>query len=198
MIETLLIAAIVLLVTGAIAAAISAVVLHRWRRTVLSGGGFEVRPVSAEHVDEFLSDRGTFAVTAIREFAAPAARVWDALQLDGAYSWLPLVNGIRYADDRRHEGAARVIDAPLFAARERVIIQAPHTRLTATGTGLSIPLLVTGFAQDYRFTELNGRTTVAWTIAVRPRFGRFLPLRWGAPFVRPFAAWALGGLRTRI
>ncbi|MEU0544484.1 SRPBCC family protein [Nocardia sp. NPDC005978] len=198
MFETLVVAAVVLLVAGGIAAAITAVFLHRWRRAVLAGGGFAVHPLAAEQVDEFLADRGVFAVTATREFTAPAAKVWDALQLDGGFSWLPLITGIRYRDGSRSVGAMRSFDAPLFAVQERVVTHTPHTRLTVTGTRISIPVLVSGFAQDYRLTEHDGRTTLAWTIAVRPRVGGFLPLRWGAPFARPFAAWAIKGLGTRI
>lgn len=198
MIKTIVIIAIVLIVVGGIAAGITALLFRKWSRAVLSGGGFEVRPLTSGQVDEFLADRGTFTVTAVREFPFPAHKVWDALQLNGTFSWIPLINGIRYRDDYRREGALRGFDGLLFAAEERVVTMAPNTRLTVTGTRISIPFLVTGFAEDYRLTEHEGSTTLTWTIAARPRVGGFLPLHWAAPIVRPFASLGIKGLAARI
>lgn len=188
----------VLVVVGAIVGGIAAYLLRTWTKDVLTGGGFTVQPVSSEQVDEYLGDRGTFTVTTKRDFPFPPHKVWDALQLNGAFSWIPLINGMRYRDEYRREGATRSFDGMLFAAQEKVITMAPHRRLTVTGTKISIPLAVKSFAEDYQLTETADGTTLTWTIAVRPRIGSFLPLRWGAPFVRPFLAFGIRGLAARI
>ncbi|WP_067813126.1 SRPBCC family protein [Nocardia inohanensis] len=198
MLTTIIIIAAVLLVLGAIGAAIGALIARKWAGEVLAGKGFEVRPLTAANVDEFLEKDATFTVTVGREFPYPAHRVWDALQLDGMFSWIPLVNGVRYRDGDRRAGALRTLDGVLAAAEERVIAQDRNSRLTVTGTHISIPFLIRSFAEDYRLTETAGGTLLTWTIAARPRVGTFLPLHWAAPFARPFARLALKGLAARI
>ncbi|WP_067706805.1 SRPBCC family protein [Nocardia yamanashiensis] len=198
MLSTILTIAAIAAVLGAIGAGIAALIGRKWTKDVLAGRGFELRPLTAGNYDEFRTRGATFVVTAEREFPCPPSKVWDALQLNGTFSWIPLINGVRYRDDYRREGALRTLDGLLVAAEERVIVLAPHSRLTVTGTKISIPLLVRSFTEDYRLTETAGGTRLTWTIAGRPRVGAFLPLRWAAPFVRPFARFALRGLGARI
>lgn len=186
-----------LLVLGALGAGIAVFLLRGWATGVLAGGGFSVRPLTAEQLDPFLTD-ATFAVTVRREFPFPPHQVWDALQLDGTFSWIPLVNGIRYRDDYRREGASRSFDGLLFACEEKVVTMAQNTRLSVTGTRISIPFAIDAFAQDYRLAETAGGTALTWTIAFRPRLLTFLPLRWAAPFVKPFLALGIRGLAARI
>lgn len=163
----------------------------------MAGAGFSVRQLSSAQLDEFLSE-ATFRVTVRREFPFPPHKVWDALQLDGAFSWIPFVGGIRYLDDYRREGATRTFDATLFACAEKVVTVAPHKQLGVTGTRISIPFAIDAFAQDYRLAETTGGSALTWTIAFRPRLGAGLPLRWAAPFVRPFLSAAIKGLTSRI
>lgn len=195
---TIIIVVAVLVVLGAIAAGITAFLLRGWAKGVLAGGGFTVDRLDAEQIDALLGERRAFVVTARREFPYPPHKIFDALQLNGTFSWIPLVNGIRYRDDYRREGALRTFDGTLFACEEKIVTMAPNRRLTATGTNLSIPFAVTAFAEDYQLTETEGGTVLAWTIAVRPRFGGFLPLRWAAPFIRPFLTLGIRGLTTRV
>ncbi|MFE3189649.1 SRPBCC family protein [Nocardia sp. NPDC059240] len=194
---TIIIIAAVIIVLGAIGAGIAALILRGWAKGVLAGGGFSVNPLTAAQLDTFLTD-AAFTVTARREFPYPAHKVWDALQLNGTFSWIPFVNGIRYRDDYRREGASRSFDGMLFACEEKTVTMAQNTRLTVTGTKISIPFLINAFAQDYRLTESEGITTLNWTIAVSPRIGSFLPMRWAAPFVRPFLTIGIKGLAARI
>ncbi|MEV6768504.1 SRPBCC family protein [Nocardia sp. NPDC051030] len=189
---------VALVVIGAITGGITLYLLRTWIKAVLAGGGFDTRPLTAAQIDEYLAERGTFAVTAEREFPFPPHKVWDALQLNGTFSWIPLINGIRYRDDYRNEGAQRTFDGLLFAAEEKVITLTPGERLTVTGTKISLPFAIKSFAEDYRLTETATGTTLTWTIAFRPRIGSFLPLRWAAPFVRPFAKIGIRGLAARI
>ncbi|WP_067573100.1 SRPBCC family protein [Nocardia acidivorans] len=198
MLTAVIVAVVVIVVLGALGAGVIALLARGWSRDVLAGKGFRTEPLSSDRIDDYLADKGAFTVTATREFAAPPAKVWDALQLTGTFSWLPLVNGIRYQDQTRREGALRTFDGTFFAVQERVVTLAPHRRMTTTGTRISLPVLVESFAQDHQLTETADGTALAWTIAFRPRIGAFLPLRWAAPFVRPFASYALKGLDTRL
>ncbi|MFI1916958.1 SRPBCC family protein [Nocardia sp. NPDC020380] len=198
MLTTLIIVVVALLVVGAIGAGIGALLLHNWTAAVQRGGGFKVQQVPAADLDEFLRTEATFAVTAQREFPYPPHKVWDALQLDGTFSWIPFVKGIRYRDTYLREGALRTFDGLLFGVEEKVIVQAPDRRLAVSGTRISLPVLVRSFAEDYQLRETPDGTLLTWTIAFRPRFFTFLPLRWGAPFVRPFARWGIRGLADRI
>ncbi|MEC3914625.1 SRPBCC family protein [Nocardia sp. CDC160] len=194
---TIIVIVAALIVLGVLAAGIAASVLRAWTTAVLAGGGFSVRPLSTEQLDPFLAD-ATFTVTARRQFPFPPHQVWDALQLDGTFSWIPLVNGIRYRDDHRREGAARSFDGLLFACAEKVVTVAQDKRLSVTGTRISIPFLIDAFAQDYRLDEADGGTILSWTIAFRPRVGGSLPLRWAAPFVKPVMTLSIKGLASRI
>ncbi|GAB0106930.1 SRPBCC family protein [Nocardia sp. JMUB6875] len=197
MLTNIIIVLAVLLVLGALAAGVAALVLRGWAKGVLAGGGFSVRPLTAEQLDPFLTD-ATFAVTVRREFPFPPHKVWDALQLNGTFSWIPLVNGIRYRDDYRREGASRSFDGFLFACEEKIVTMAQHARLSVTGTRISIPFAIDAFAQDYKLAETAGGTALTWTIAFRPRLLTFLPLRWAAPFVKPFLSLGIRGLAARI
>lgn len=185
-------------VLAAVAGGVALLVLRAWTKQVLAGDGYGVRPVAAEFVDQFLREDASFVVTAELEFPYPPHKVWDALQLNGTFSWIPLINGIRYRDDYRREGAIRTFDGLLVAAEERVVIMAPGTRLSVTGTKVSVPVLIKSLVEDYTLLETPAGTKLTWTIAFLPRFGAFLPLRWTAPFVRPFATLAIKGLAARV
>lgn len=195
---TIIVAAAVLLVLGGIAGVIALSVLRSWTKKTLAGDGYDVQPITAEFVDQFLKEGASFVVTAEREFPYPPPKVWDALQLNGTFSWIPLINGVRYRDEYRREGAIRTFDGLLVAAEERVVTMAPGKRLSVTATKVSVPVLVKSFVEDYTLTETPAGTKLTWTIAFRPRFGAFLPLRWAAPFIRPFATIGIKGLAARI
>ncbi|QLY34773.1 SRPBCC family protein [Nocardia huaxiensis] len=194
----IVIVAAVVVILGGIAAGITLLVMRAWTKKVLAGEGYELQPVSSEFVDQFLSEGASFVVSAEREFPYPPQKVWDALQLNGTFSWIPLINGIRYRDDYRREGAMRTFDGLLVAAEERVVTMAPGSRLTVTGVKASVPVVLKSFIEDYRLAETENGTRLTWTLAFRPRFGAFVPLRWTAPFIRPFARIGIKGLAARI
>ncbi|NNH70944.1 SRPBCC family protein [Nocardia uniformis] len=196
---TILVVLFVLAVLGAIAGGIALLILRGWAKQVLDGNGFSATPVDATKVERFLAQEATFVVTVAREFTHPPDKVWQTLQLNGTFSWIPLFNGIRYAEDYRTEGALRTFDGLLAAVQEQVITAIPRRQLTLTATKVSVPLALKSLVEDYRLTETpSGTTTLRWTIAVRPRLGAFLPLRWAAPLARPFLAYGIKGLSTRL
>ncbi|RDI45262.1 SRPBCC family protein [Nocardia mexicana] len=186
----LVIAAVVALavLAGLIAVAVL-VVLRRRTRTLLS---HKATPLPDRDLEAILTARPTFAMTTTCHLHAPPQRVWNALE-DGAFSWLPFINGIRYTGSDRGVGALRKLDTPLFAADEQVTHCRPHQRLTAVGIGTSIPLFAKSYVQDFELTPTSdGGTDLAWTVSGRPAVFAFLPLSWTALFIRPFARVALG------
>ncbi|BDU05072.1 SRPBCC family protein [Nocardia cyriacigeorgica] len=193
--KQLVIIAAVLLVAGAIAGLIALVVLRVRARKLLST---TTEPESESLLRTLQSRRPTFEMTVVCRFDAPPERVYDALG-EGAFSWLPLINGMRYQGSERGVGAMRTLDALLFASVEQVTRAEPGRRLTVVGVRTSVPLVVLTYQQDFRLEPTaDGGTDVAWTVGGRPAIFAFLPASWAAPFVRPFARFALGRLSTRV
>lgn len=193
--KQLVIIVAVLVVLGAIAGLIALVVLRARARKLLST---RAEPESETVLRTLLARRPTFEMTAVCRFDAPPDRVYDALT-EGAFSWFPLINGIRYQGTDRGVGALRTLDALLFASVEQVTHAEPGRRLTVAGIRTSVPLAVLTYRQDFRLAPTaNGGTEVSWTVGGRPAIFAFLPASWAAPFVRPFARFALGRLSTRV
>lgn len=187
------------LVVAALAGLVALIVSRRWVKALLAGGGNPLEPVSAKALRGFVDGKAAFVVTAEHTFDAPRDRVWAALDTNGLFSWLPLVNGMRYRDDNRAVGTTRVFDGLLVAGEERVIAREEGHRLALTATKSSVPFVMKSLTEEY---ELHGNgsgdTTLTWTLAVRPRFGALLPLQLFVPLARPVARWSLRGLSTRI
>ncbi|NEW29498.1 SRPBCC family protein [Nocardia cyriacigeorgica] len=193
--KQLVIIAAVLVAVGAIAGLIALIVLRARARKLLSA---EIEPESETLLRTLRSRRPTFEMTVVRRFEAPTERVYDALG-EGAFSWFPLIGGVRYQGRERGVGAVRTLDALLFAAAEQVVRAEPGRRLTVVGVRTSVPLVVLTYQQDFRLEPTaDGGTEVSWTVGGRPAIFAFLPASWAAPFVRPFARFALGRLSTRV
>ncbi|TLF73563.1 SRPBCC family protein [Nocardia cyriacigeorgica] len=193
--KQLVIVAAVLVVAGAVAGLIALAILRARVRKLLSA---RAEPESETLLDTLQSRRPTFEMTVVCRFHAPPERIYDALG-EGAFSWFPLINGIRYQRGERGVGAMRTLDALLFAAVEQVTRAEPGRRLTVVGVRTSVPLVVLTYQQDFRLEPTaDGGTDVSWTVGGRPAIFAFLPASWVAPFVRPFARFALGRLSTRV
>ncbi|WP_280235687.1 SRPBCC family protein [Nocardia cyriacigeorgica] len=193
--KQLVIIAAVLVVLGALAGLIALVVLRARARKLLS---VDAEPEPESLIRTLRSRSPSFEMTLTRRFDAAPERVYNAL-CDGAFSWFPLINGIRYQSTDRGVGAVRTLDALLFASLEQVTHAEPGRRLTVVGVRTSVPLAVLTYQQDFRLRSVDGAgTEVSWTVGGRPAIFAFLPLSWAAPFVRPFARFALGRLSTRV
>lgn len=188
-----------LIVLGAVAGLVALIVSRRWTKALLAGGGTPLKPIHAGTLRTFVDDKAAFVVTAERTFDASPERVWAALDTNGLFSWLPLINGMRYPNGARSVGATRVFDGLLVAGEEQVIAREEGHRLALTATKSSVPFVMKSIAEEYVVSATDsGDTTLTWTLAAHPRFGRLLPLRMFAPLARPVARWSLGGLSTRL
>ncbi|MFD5177638.1 SRPBCC family protein [Nocardia sp. NPDC058379] len=152
----------------------------------------EIAPVDDPTIRLLESRRPTFQMTVEQYFPAMPWEVWSALE-DGAFTWIPMIDGVSYRDQARGPGTVRTLDAIVFAAAEQVTRRDPHTRLSVAAVKTSIPLFVESYTMDFQLTETpDGATLLRWTIAGRPAVFAFVPLSWTAPFLRPFVQVVLG------
>lgn len=107
------------------------------------------------------------------------SHVWKQI-LDGpTIGARPLLSGpTTGGNDRVYRG--------LVASTSHVVEQTPQNGLIATGSGISIPLAIKSFAEQWSVTQNGTGSTLTYTVAVAPRFIGFLPLRWTAVFAKPF------------
>ncbi|WP_405136588.1 SRPBCC family protein [Nocardia sp. NBC_01388] len=162
---------------------------------------------AVQPVDDSVLDTAALVFTIERVIDAPLQAVWDAVDGDRAWSWLPFPGvGVRYDSPARGAGVVREmgsvfgISRMLWVEREKFWRYEPNRRITfgvVSGNWLQY-LLVRQYAEDMRFADLgNGGTKVEWTIAVTPR----LPLRfstWAPPVWRAaYRFFGIGPLFSR-
>ncbi|MFE9579473.1 SRPBCC family protein [Nocardia sp. NPDC006044] len=189
----------IVIAIGGVAGLVTLIVSRRWTKALLAGGGNPLTPIKADRLRTFIDDKAAFVVTAEQTFDAEPARVWAALDTNGLFSWLPLINGMRYRDDARGVGSTRVFDGLLVAGAEQVIVREEGHRLALTATTSSVPFVMKSIAEEYVLSATDsGATTLTWTLAAHPRLGGLLPVQMFAPLARPVARWSLRGLSTRI
>ncbi|MFB7716698.1 SRPBCC family protein [Nocardia sp. NPDC056100] len=195
MTQVLIVLAAVLVAVGAmLAVIIPTALLRRARRLIES----DVPPADERALAEFAAQRPTFTMTVTNHLAAPPDKVWPVLE-NNAFSWIPMINGVSYADTDRAPGAVRKLDLLFFAAAEQVTHRSPGSRLSVTGIHTSIPVAVKSYTVDYQLRETDdGGTDLEWTIAGRPALFAFLPLSWTAVFIRPFARIIMAQLQSRL
>ncbi|MFE3543738.1 SRPBCC family protein [Nocardia sp. NPDC059177] len=182
-------AALGALVLAAIGGLAVLLVLQRRATRLLDA---EIPPVDDQVIRVLADRRPTFQMSVDQHFAATPWEVWGALE-DGAFTWIPFIDGVTYRGPDRGEGTVRTLDAIVFAAAEQVTHRDPQTRLTVAGIRTSVPLLVQSYTMDFELTETpDGTTVLRWTVAGRPAIFAFVPLSWTAFFVRPFVRVVLG------
>ena len=73
----------------------------------------------------------------------------------------------------------------VVSLEERIVDRRPSDELTIIGTGISVPLIISSFAQRFTIHTEGTQTVVRWTVAFTPKWVGFLPLRWTGAFARP-------------
>jgi hypothetical protein len=141
-------------------------------------------------------------------FDASPQDVWDVLDGDEAWEWLPFPGvGVRYPSSDRGAGVIREmgsVHAPfrvLWVEREQFWRYEPLKRITfgvVSGNWMQYGL-VRQYAEDVAFhTNADGGTHVVWTVAIKPR-APFRFVRFFAPLWR--TAYRIGfgpGMRKRL
>jgi len=153
-------------------------------------------PVSATGDETFATAPLVIPVTV--ELDAPPAAVWEALGSDEMWSWLPILDRLRWLTARPHrQGAVRVLRiARLFTVEEHFYRWEEGRRATFHVTSATRPVL-DALAEDFLLEPLpSGGTRLTWTMAVAPKLpGARLVGRLLAPLLAPGNRLAIAGIR---
>lgn len=152
-----------------------------------------VRPV-----DDSFFQSAPLVIPVTVELAASPAAVWEALGSDRMWSWLPLLDRLRWLTPRPlTQGAVRVLRvARAFTIEEHFYRWEEERRATFHVVGSTRPVL-DALAEDFVLEPLpGGGTRLTWTMAVAPRPA--LP-GWLAkalvPLLKPGNRFAIAGIR---
>jgi carbon monoxide dehydrogenase subunit G len=152
-----------------------------------------VRPVD----DSFL-ETAPLVIPATVELDAPPTAVWEALGSDRMWSWLPVLDRLRWLSARPlSEGAVRVLRvARLLTIEEHFYRWEDERRATFHVVGQSRPVLA-ALAEDFVLQPTaNGGTRLTWTMALEPRVSVPAWLaRLLVPLLKPGNRIAIGGIR---
>lgn len=172
---TIIIAAII---AAGVAAAVGAAILIGLAAGTNGPRRFRLRPPSGV-ATRFIDREASWAATAEITSPASAEAIWNTIDSTDYLSRLPLASGPAGPADSR---ATRLT---LVSVEERVADRRPQSELITVGTGISVPLVVSAFAQRFTVEPSGTQTVVRWTVAVTPQWVGFLPLRWTGFLARP-------------
>lgn len=148
-------------------------------------------PASTDVSDATIAN-ASLTFTVRRSLDASVEAVWEAVDDDHAWEWLPFPGvGVRYDSPERGVGVVREMGSvhgivrALWVERERFWRYEPYQRITfgvVSGNWLQY-LLVREYAENMEFApNSTGGTDVTWDIAVTPRlpfrFSKYAPGVW--------------------
>ncbi len=172
---------------------------------ILAAGGisaarFNLTPVAADQLREYLNSEASFALSVQRDFFNPPDQVFKALLDERFMSWMPFTKGVDYAGTALREvGTKRAFVNTFGVLAEQIVVNEPNRVLGVTITACSIPLVLDSAAEIFEVTDNGtGGTRLTWHVGGTPKWVGWLPLRLVAPFVRPIARWQIGKLRAII
>ena len=131
------------------------------------------------------------------ELAATPAQVWEALGSDRMWSWLPVLDRLRWLTPRPlSEGAVRVLRvARLFTIEEHFYRWEDERRATFHVTAATRPVL-NALAEDFVLEPTATGTRLTWTMALDPKVpGARLLGKLLGPLLKPGNKFAIGGIR---
>jgi carbon monoxide dehydrogenase subunit G len=152
-------------------------------------------PVSP--VDDSFFTTAPLVIPVTVDLAATPAQVWEALGSDRMWSWLPVLDRLRWLTPRPlTKGAVRVLRiARLFSVEEHFYRWDEERRATFHVTSATRPVL-NALAEDFLLEPIPTGTRLTWTMALDPKlpgarlFGRLL-----VPLLKPGNKFAIAGLR---
>lgn len=151
------------------------------------------------HVDDaFLQDAPLVVRSSVRLNAAPDA-VWEALDSDRMWSWLPVVDRLEWQSPRPHGAGSirRLRLGGLVTVDEEFYRWDEGRRATFRVVGQSRKVL-DALIEDFALTPRDGGTELTWTMAAAPLKGAGLPLGLLAPLLRPGNTLALSGIKRLL
>ena len=137
------------------------------------------------------------AIPVTVELAATPAQVWEALGSDAMWSWLPVLDRLRWLTPRPlTEGAVRVLRvARLFTIEEHFYRWEEERRATFHVTSSTRPVL-NALAEDFVLEPTASGTRLTWTMALDPKVpGARLLGKLLGPLLKAGNRFAIGGIR---
>lgn len=128
-------------------------------------------PHPVRPVDDSFFATAPLVIPVTVELDASPADVWAALGSDEMWSWMPLLDRLRWLTARPHvEGAVRVLRvARLFTLEEHFYRWEDERRATFHVVGSTRPVL-DALAEDFVLEPTAaGGTRLTWTMALAPR-----------------------------
>jgi hypothetical protein len=148
---------------------------------------YPVRPVD----DSFFETAPLVVKTAV-DYEATPGEVWAALGSDEMWSWLPLLDRLRWTTPRG-EGGVRILRvARAFEIEERFYRWEEGRRATFHVVSSTRPVL-DALAEDFLLDPTPDGTRLTWTMALEPKGPR--NLGWLAPLLAPGNKVAISGLK---
>jgi hypothetical protein len=157
-----------------------------------------IAPHPVSPVDDSFFETAPLVIPATVELDAPPAAVWEALGSDEMWSWLPVLDRLRWLTPRPlTQGAVRVLRiARLFTVEEHFYRWEEERRATFHVVSATRPLL-DALAEDFVLEPTpTGGTRLTWTMALAPKpavpgwLGKLL-----VPLLAPGNKFAIGGIR---
>ncbi|ALR13418.1 hypothetical protein BST43_08070 [Mycobacteroides saopaulense] len=198
--ETWLVIVISIAVLAAAGALAGLILLAILAAGGISAARFNLTPVAADQLREYLDSEASFALSVQRDFFNPPEQVFKALLDERFMSWTPFTRGVDYAGTAlRDVGTKRALVNTFVVLAEQIVVNEPGYALGVTATACSVPLVLDSAAEVFEVADNGtGGTRLTWHVGGTPQWVGWLPLRLGAPLVRPIAKWQLGKLRSII
>jgi carbon monoxide dehydrogenase subunit G len=154
-------------------------------------------PHPVRPVDDSFFETAPLVIPVTVELDASPAAVWEALGSDRMWSWLPVLDRLRWLTPRPlTQGAVRVLRvARLFTIEEHFYRWDDERRATFHVTSATRPVL-NALAEDFVLEPTATGTRLTWTMAVDPKLpGARLLGKLLGPLMRPGNKLAIAGIR---
>jgi hypothetical protein len=157
----------------------------------LTAQTYPVRPV-----DDSFFDTAPLVIPVTVDLEATPGEVWEALGSDRMWSWLPVLDRLRWITPRPHKpNAVRVLRvAKLFEIEEVFYRWEDGQRATFHVTKSTRPVL-NALAEDFVLEPIPTGTRLTWVMAVEPKLPGAGLLRFLVPLLKPGNKIALAGIK---
>lgn len=154
------------------------------------------KPYPVRPVDDSFFETAPLVIPVSVDLEASPAEVWEALGSDRMWSWLPVLDQLRWLTPRPHEqGAVRVLRVLRLATIEEHFYRwEAERRATFHVTSATRPLL-DALAEDFVLEPTATGTRLTWIMAVGPKLPGARFLRFLVPLLKPGNKLALAGIK---
>ena len=154
------------------------------------------QPYAVRPVDDSFFETAPLVVEVAVDLDATPEQVWAALASEEMWSWLPVLDRLRWVTPPPlGEGATRTVRvARMFEIEERFYRWEEARRATFHVVSSTRPV-VDGFAEDFVLEPVGSGTRLVWKLAAAPKAAGGRDLAWLAPLLAPGNRFAIGGIK---